>query len=215
MEKKSHKDYLEKTFIEEINYKIWSTKGARFNANRRLLRIENLSNICISMLSIYLIMMGLLSVYNIYSSNNLTSNIIAYSITCLSILILVFGQIENAKKYSSKANQFHKCGLELSALYNELRIFKTLNTNSSSIDKQKFAKDISGKYQKILEQNENHEPIDYEMFKTYNSEYYSLTWFMIRKIRIKHYIKTSLVYHIFIFIPPIVIISFLILNHSK
>jgi hypothetical protein len=27
---KSHKDYLEKTFLEELNYKIWTTKGSRF-----------------------------------------------------------------------------------------------------------------------------------------------------------------------------------------
>lgn len=89
--KKSYKDYLDKTFIEELNYKIWSTKGSRFNANKRLLKIANLSNLCTSMLSVYLITVGLLSVYNIYSTENIDENLIAYSITCLSILLLVFG----------------------------------------------------------------------------------------------------------------------------
>ncbi|GAA3769609.1 hypothetical protein GCM10022423_23830 [Flavobacterium ginsengiterrae] len=29
----TYKDYLNKTFLEELNYKIWSTKGSRFNAS--------------------------------------------------------------------------------------------------------------------------------------------------------------------------------------
>lgn len=32
--KKTYLDYLDKTFLEELNYKIWSTKGARFHANK-------------------------------------------------------------------------------------------------------------------------------------------------------------------------------------
>ncbi len=128
---KSHKDYLEKTFLEELNYKIWSTKGSRFNANKRVVQVSKLSNLCNSMLSVYLIAIGLLSVYNIYNEKLYSENLIAYSITCLSILLLVFGQIENAKEYSSKAKEYHNCGLELSSLYNELRIFKTLKENTT------------------------------------------------------------------------------------
>lgn len=29
------KEYLEKTFLEELNHKIWCTKGARFSADAR------------------------------------------------------------------------------------------------------------------------------------------------------------------------------------
>jgi hypothetical protein len=29
------KEYLDKTFLEELNHKIWCTKGARFNADSR------------------------------------------------------------------------------------------------------------------------------------------------------------------------------------
>ena len=44
-EHKNYKDYLDKTFLEELNYKIWTTKGSRFNANKRLLRVSKLSNL--------------------------------------------------------------------------------------------------------------------------------------------------------------------------
>lgn len=202
---KSYKDYLDKTFLEELNYKIWSTKGSRFNANKRLLRIAALSNLCTSMLSVYLIAIGLLSVYNIYSPTNIDENLIAYSITCLSILLLVFGQIENAKDFSTKAKQYHNCGLELSSLYNELRIFKTLTENPTLETKKLFAEKISDRYERILERHENHEPIDHNMFKTSKVKYHELSRWQVLKIKTDYYLKTGLVYHFLIFVPPIVI----------
>ncbi|SHM79245.1 hypothetical protein SAMN04488057_103342 [Cyclobacterium lianum] len=215
MEKvKSYKDYLEKTFLEELNYKIWSTKGGRFNANKRLLRISDLSNLCTSMLSVYLIAVGLLSVYNIYSVENIDQNLIAYSVTSLSILLLVFGQIEKSKDYSSKAKQYHNCGLELSSLYNDLRIFKTL-TNSPSLDeKREVAEKLSRKYERILERYENHHSIDLDMFKATKSEYHQLNKWNVFLIYIDYYIKTSLIYHILILFPPVVIIGLLLINVS-
>lgn len=202
---KSHKDYLDKTFLEELNYKIWSTKGSRFNANKRLLQISRLSNVCNSILSVYLIAIGLLSVYNIYNEKLYSENLIAYSITCLSILLLVFGQIENAKDYNSKAIEYHNCGLELSNLYNELRIFKTLEENQSISNKKEFAKKTSDNYQRILEKHQNHEPIDNDLFKSKTAKYHKLSWTDVQKIRIEYYFKTIFLYHALIIIPPIII----------
>ncbi|GAB2612123.1 hypothetical protein GCM10026987_07210 [Belliella aquatica] len=143
MEKtKSYLDYLDKTYLEELNYKIWSTKGARFHASQRLLKISQLSNLCTSLFSVYLIALGLLSVYNVYNSTFISTNTLAYSTTCLSILLLVFTQTENSKDYNKKANEFHKCALELSKLYNSLRIFKTLNENLTLENKRIFAEKI-------------------------------------------------------------------------
>lgn len=210
--KKSYKDYLDKTFLEELNYKIWSTKGSRFNANKRLLRIASLSNLCTSMLSVYLIAVGLLSVYNIYSETSIDENLIAYSITCLSILLLVFGQIENAKDFSTKAKQFHNCGLELSSLYNELRIFKTLTENPTLENKKQFAEKISDRYERILERHENHEPIDHNMFKTSKAKYHELNRWQVLKIKTDYYLKTALIYHFLIFVPPLIIIALLLIN---
>jgi hypothetical protein len=210
--KKSYKDYLDKTFLEELNYKIWSTKGSRFNANKRLLKIADLSNLCTSMLSVYLIAVGLLSVYNIYSPNNIDENLIAYSITCLSILLLVFGQIENAKDFSTKSKQYHNCGLELSSLYNDLRIFKTLTDKPNLKERREFAEKISGKYERILERHENHQPIDHDMLKASKAEYHELNSWDVIKIRADYYLKTGLIYHVFIIFPPIIIVGLLIKN---
>ncbi len=208
--KKSPRDYLNKTFLEELNYKIWSTKGSRFNANKRLLNIADLSNLCTSMLSVYLIAVGLLSVYNIYTPISIDENLIAYSITCLSILLLVFGQIENAKDFSTKSKQFHNCGLELSSLYNDVRIFKTLTDSPTLKDKKKFAEKISGKYERILERHENHEPIDHNMFKVSNAEYFDLSTWQVISTKTDYYLKTGLIYHILIVFPPVIIIGLLL-----
>lgn len=210
--KKSYKDYLDKTFLEELNYKIWSTKGSRFNANKRLLKVAELSNLCTSMLSVYLIAVGLLSVYNIYSPDNFDKNLIAYSITCLSILLLVFGQIENAKDFSTKSKQYHNCGLELSNLYNDLRIFKTLTDKPNLKEKREFAEIITKKYERILERHENHHPIDHDMFKVSKSEYHELNKWDVIKIKADYYLKTSLIYHILIILPPIIIIGIMLKN---
>lgn len=202
---KSHKDYLDKTFLEELNYKIWSTKGSRFNANKRLLQVSKLSNLCNSMLSVYLIAIGLLSVYNIYNEKLYNENLIAYSITCLSILLLVFGQIENAKEYSLKAKEYHNCGLELSGLYNELRIFKTLIENPSLDDKLRFTQKISNEYQRILEKFENHEPIDNDLFISKTAKYHKIRLLEVIKIKMEYYFRTSFLYHFLIVILPIII----------
>ncbi|SNB23876.1 conserved membrane hypothetical protein [Flavobacterium psychrophilum] len=206
----SYKDYLDKTFLEELNYKIWSTKGSRFNANKRLLEISKLSNLCNSILSVYLIAIGLLSVYNIYNEKLYNENLIAYSITCLSILLLVFGQIENAKEYGMKAKEYHNCGLELSKLYNELRIFKTLNESCTTQDKRLFTLKISDDYQRILEKHQNHEPIDNELFKSKTAKYHELSWFDVVKIKIEYYFRTAFLYHLLIILPPIIIIGLII-----
>ncbi len=211
MSKKSHLDYLNKTFLEELNYKIWSTKGSRFNASTRLSKMARWSNFALTMLSVYLTAVGLLSVYNIsVSDGKLDENLIAYSITCLSILALVLGQIESAKDYSMKAKEFHNCGLELSKIYNDLRIYKTLKENQTLADKEQFARKISDVYQRVLEKHENHQAIDNDKFKTTKAEYHGMNWFDVSIINVKYYLKTIFIFHILIFLPPIIIITLLL-----
>lgn len=211
MKQKNYLDYLDKTFLEELNYKVWSTKGSRFNASTRLTKIARWSNFSLTMLSVYLASVGLLSVYNInISSNKLDENLIAYSITCLSILTLVLGQIENAKDYTMKAKEFHNCGLELSKIYNDLRIYKTLTENQSIIEKEKFAKKISEEYQRILEKHDNHQQIDNDKFKTTKAKYHQMDKWDVFVINSKYYSRTIFIYHILIFLPPIIIITLLI-----
>lgn len=168
----------------------------------------------INLLSVYLTAVGLLGVYNIHF-NQLNEDLIAYSITSLSILALVFGQIESAKDFSMKAKEFHNCGLELSEIYNDLRIYKTLTENQTLNDNEKFAKKISGEYQRVLERHENHLQIDNDLFKTKSAKYHLLTKKDVLKIKINYYFKTKFLYHLLIVAPPIIVTTLLILINTN
>lgn len=210
MEQKNYKDYLNKTFLEELNYKIWTTKGTRFTANKRVIQISKLSNLANSLLSVYLIATGLLTVYNLNSEEFNNQNLLAYLVTCMSILLLVFSQTENSKNYTKKADDFHTCGIELSKIYNELRVVKTLVYGQSQEEKIRFTQELSSKYENILERFDNHEQIDFAIFKTRNLKYFGLNYWDYFLIKFSYYIKTQLVFHVMIITPPVIIASIMV-----
>jgi len=211
---KSYLDYLDKTFLEELNYKIWSTKGARFNASQRLLKISRLSNLCTSLFSVYLIAVGLLSVYNLYNTTVISENVIAFSVTCLSILLLVFTLMENSRDYNRKAKEYHDCSLELSRIYNKLRIFKTLTIEDTDKKREEFARQIADAYQDILAKHENHDPIDHEIFKTSKAKYHKLNGFDVFLIKVKYYLNTAFIYHLLIILPPVIIVFMIYISRA-
>ena len=210
------KQYLEKSFLEELNYKIWSTKAARFNADKRLKTKAKFSNISLAFLSAYLIIASLISVYNIN-----TGNIINYIITALSILVLVVSQFENAQDYKLNARIFHDCGLELSILYNDLRVFKTLKNKPSEYELYTFAKNLSEKYQTVLRNYQNHSPIDYDIFQINNVNYFEkvapekVTSQNIKKVKRRYLWEIYGWYSVMIIMPPILILAIIIMNTNQ
>lgn len=204
------KTYLEKSFLEELSYKIWSTKGARFRADRRLTTISKMSNISFSILSAYLIIAGLLAVYNI-ENNNANLNYINYYVTALSILQLVVAQFENSQDYKLKGKSFHDCGLELSKLYNKLRTFKTLNSEASEYTILNFCQKLSEEYQEILSRYENHEDIDYDNFKIGQLDHFTeLTPKDVKRIKQQYWWICNGWYSLIIIFPPIIILMIVI-----
>lgn len=205
------KEYLEKSFLEELNYKIWTTKGARFKADRRLTIVSKMSNISFSILSAYLIIAGLLAVYNI--ENNVENlNLINYYVTALSIIQLVMAQFESSQDYKLKAKNFHDCSLELSKLYNKLRTFKTLNADASDYTTLRFCQELSDDYQDILSRYDNHEDIDYETFKITQRTYFKeLTDKNVKSIKRRYWLKCYGWYSLIIFVPPLTILLITIL----
>lgn len=66
-EKEKGKEHLDKDFLEELKHKMLSTKGTRFAVDNRLKLIARNSTLGISFLSAYLIIFGLVSLYNLYN----------------------------------------------------------------------------------------------------------------------------------------------------
>lgn len=203
----TYKDHLNKTFLEELNYKIWVTKGARFHANKRLLAKNDWSNKAMGFLSAYLIIISLFTVYQISKVPILNPNIVAFGSTGISILLLVYGQMEFSQDYKMRAHYFHECSLKLSPLYNQTRIFKTLK-NATNEEKEEFGKNLEQQYQEVLNHFANHDKIDFKMFKADQAQYYELSWLDVFWIKADYYWKTCFLYHALIIVPIILIVAF-------
>lgn len=204
-----HKDHLNKTYLEELGKKIWATKGARFKANKRLLVRADLSNKAIGFLSAYLIIFGLVSLYQNFSGFEINSTVISFGSTSISILLLLFSQMESAQDYKIKAHQYHICALALGEVHNKIRIFKTLE-NYTDDERISFCKETTKEYQDILNLYSNHDEIDYQTFQIMNreDEYTNITFLQVCWVEIYYYLQTKLIYHLLIFIPPSLMIYF-------
>ncbi|AXG74092.1 SLATT domain-containing protein [Flavobacterium arcticum] len=205
--KNSIAPYLKKDFGVELNYKLWTTKGARFSASRRNKIQHELSSRTLAYLSAYLIIIGLLSAYEIKISGFDYEKYVAFITTSIAILILVFTHFETSKEYAIKSEKLHQCSLEVGELYNELRMIKTFDTIQNKEDR---ISRVSKKYEKILQKYENHTSIDFDMFTTAKSDYFKLSWFDIKLIKIEFYILVKLKYHIFMYFPLLFIIYIII-----
>lgn len=197
--------YLQKDFGVELNYKLWTTKGARFIASERNKVLDNLSSMTVGYLSAYLIIINLVNIYDLPYLSKLTSNELGFTITAISVLILIFSQFENAKKFAIKSANFHQCSLDIGELYSELRMIKTFNTVKNADGKIKL---ISEKYDIILNKNENHSPIDFHLFKTTKPPYFGLNKFDVFWINIRAYITIKFKYHLMIYGPVVLFIYY-------
>jgi hypothetical protein len=136
--KEKGKEHLAKDFLEELKHKIWSTKGTRFTADTRLRTIANYSTLGISFLASYLIIFGSVAVYNLFFTNTINPDIIAFTITALTIVVLIFSLLKNAKNVGVKAKNLHDFGLGHADIDNELQNYKPYKNDSSENEKMEF-----------------------------------------------------------------------------
>ncbi|WP_422089484.1 SLATT domain-containing protein [Tenacibaculum ovolyticum] len=193
--KKKHPPYLKKDFGVELNFKLWITKGARFSASERCKKLDELSSQTIGYLSAYLIIINLINIYNLPYLKQLSNNELGFWSTTLSILILIYSQFESSKNYAIKGEKFHQCSLEIAELYNDLRMVKT-STSINKKEEEENIKEISKRYDIVLRQHENHEPIDREYFMTFKPIYFNLNKWDVFKIKAKKYFIVKFQYHL-------------------
>lgn len=194
------------SFEEELNYKLWSTKGARFTASHRNHTLNKLSSKSIGYLSAYLIIIGIVNLYHIdLLGIKIDDDQVGFISTSFSVLILLFSQLENSQNFSLKSEKYHNCSLDIAELYNRARYSKSFTTNPQT--KQYELQKISTEYDIILKKYENHLPIDYLQFQLTKPDYFGLNFIRVNLIRLKYYVKVCLVYHILIFGPILTLIG--------
>ncbi|MCD5328479.1 SLATT domain-containing protein [Chromobacterium piscinae] len=205
--------YAQQEYDKQLNYGLWSTSRTRFIAARRLKSKDSRSSKTISFLSAYMILFTLLDFLFLNKLNGYNSGyVIFFNISC-SIMILIFSQFESSASYAVRSHKHHQCGLEISTLYKRLRKLKSQHMGERGEDFYRELEEIDKQYDLILIQNDNHEMIDYDLFKATYPKYedHSLNWFDVFLIRIRHYIGNVAFYHFAMFVPAVLILGVFIL----
>jgi hypothetical protein len=192
-------DTERKTYKEDLETWLWTTKGIRFYTHERYLSKNRWSNFAVGMMSAYIIIINLVTSYKIHLNTEFGENTVSFITTALSILILVFSQLENSSDFKLRAEKFHDCSREISKLYRLLREKRREITDAEKLTP--FLTEITKSYESILDKYENHQEIDYLYFKARHPKDFGITWFKQNSIRLKYYLNTLFIYHLLIVSP--------------
>lgn len=146
--------------LKRLLDKIWTTKGARFNAHRRLLGKHSASQFALAVLSIYAIAASVATLVLPPEKYPRLLPAMSAGTIVASVFILVQSLLESAKNYQLRAHQMLRCGEKLSELYNVLSAKRDLGI----VTEQEYLAAVE-RYSEILaDYPENHGDIDYLLF---------------------------------------------------
>jgi hypothetical protein len=198
------KEENKKSYDVELEYKMWVTKGARFNANKRYLNQDKLAAKAIGYLTAYVLIINLLSITPVIKSYvSFPTDILSVITIGLSILILVFSQIEASGDYKIKGEKMHASAREISKIYNQLEM--VLYGSEDESTKKEHYKALTECYNSVLDKYDNHDRVDFLLFKANNAAFFKLNLWTVFKFKTTYYFHTSFKYHLLIFFPVIMI----------
>lgn len=139
-----------------MSARCWRTSASRFNAYRRMMRCRNASTLCVAMLSLEIIVINLLVFID---SLGMNEQAVTVTTVCLSAFVLVLSLIISQLKYEQRAEEYHRCGVELADLEKRINIYIA---SGEEIDYETLI-EFNSEYTQILRaSNLNHATIDYE-----------------------------------------------------
>lgn len=177
------------SILDDLDTKVWKTKGSRFNACRRLQSRKIWGSYLISAYSVYIL------VISIYLLKQTGAGDFFNMLSIVgSLLILIFSLHEGSQNAEQNAERHHICAKELAALYDKILIQKKISNNSA-------ADDLAKEYANIIARSpENHEPIDYKLFCS-EHDVFGIPWWKVQFIKLQHAIF-KITCLILIVIPP-------------
>lgn len=187
---------------QELNLKLWSTKGARFQADKRCSHLSRLSQFSTSLLTAYVIIIGLMPYFLKSRLAGEAGDFVNYFSTAISIILLAYSLIESFQEYGLQAHLFHQCGLSISKLYNRLRQAKGM----PDTERLPELRAISEEYDDILGRYDNHENLDFEVFQTMKPDWFQISPMRCRFIRFKYFWKVRFRHYAIMILPPLVIL---------
>ncbi len=204
--------------IQKWHKRIDMIKNIRFIASNRYHTLNHLSNLSITFLSIYVVILSLLSFSQTFKHINANDlNIINVS---LSIFIMALSLLDSSNQFKLKAIRFHDCGKELGVLFNELSFMvdiekidisertseKPTHKAPERVSEEKI-REIVARYDAIIAKyEENHKEIDFQIYRTMKAKVYDISALKVNWIEFKVYLQTRFIYHFLIFAPPLIIV---------
>lgn len=148
-------------FGAQVAHQIWTTKGARFNAHRRLMRQNEWSLRAIASLSVYITVLSIAIVVPAFGVTPDAQSRISLLAAGMSLLIGVFSLLESSRNYAVRAERLHICAMQLGALL--LRVAAAREVAHGVATPDLVA--LSQEYNAILSAcQENHDDADYRLF---------------------------------------------------
>ena len=167
--------------------KIWVTKGARFNAHRRLNAKHYSSLTATALMSVYVVFLQLVPMFLGSAAAGLDERTLSLLTSFLAIAILVLSLLEQGKSYQLRAERLHMCGMALNRLYDELENERAQvpAVPASLLD------DISQRYHEALRSvPENHDPIDNDVFRAQHREHFKVGRLALTRTYVSYYLGT-------------------------
>jgi len=197
--------YLERNrWEEELNYKLWITKGARFNAAKRCEEKDFAATWTNALLSCYLIIIGLVPFVPHPAFKAISPDILSFFTTGVSIILLAYGLIVAMQRYPMQAIVYHECALKIAILYNALRRAKELKN-----EKNKTAEilRISLEYDELLSRYPNHHSLDSARFETSKRTYFKLSRWECIKRWWQYWFHTRAIHYLTMAMPVLAIVG--------
>jgi len=150
--------------FNELYRRVDVTTRTRYNAAQRLQSHHRFSQWVVTLVSVALIAIPLFQAMNVplKRSPQLLNSVEVF----LAVLVLAYSLLLGNENYSGKSEKMLNCGLELGRL--SRRIYPHLDKPHQ----EDLYKELSEEYHDILEKFENHDPIDYEVYRINNPSIY-------------------------------------------
>jgi hypothetical protein len=148
---------------EDLLHEMKVTKGCRFNASKRLERRDKRMIVITSFASVYVILLTIFPLF--FHVDDFITSVVTAVIILFSLIILASSLLRYSNNDPVRAEQYHRCALEVNALLRALR-----TTDDCSM---RDIAEYSRRYDEIIQKyNLNHDDIDFSKYKLdHSSEY--------------------------------------------
>ena len=169
---------------DRLHELIDKTAKNRFLASSRMIAHKNWSSWTVSAMTICVLGLSLLQAMDI--GNAAADKGTTYAIALFSIFILAYSLTMTMSEFSLRAFKYHQCGLDLMKLRG-----KVFSEKMDAKQKDDLYSELNAEYGNILDQHENHAPIDYyrmQLSSQTMKKYYEIRWWNHACINIRYFL---------------------------